>query len=289
MRKPFCYIYRLYYLHGDTTILQVLSASAILVTFAVALLVLRLRLLVWVICRRLFPLVDLLLYLLFGRRPTVIIIAFLPLRASIDLLISHIIPNCLRPRGPDPIYLGRPLLDSPAYHLIKGTVVLVYLLVLQNIKLLLLLLLILLLSRWEVFFFLIRGLLSSRSPEELWFWPRWVCVPSSRIIHSYRMILLNEMIQHVLNIWMFAAVWLRALKNLEIADSSVIVCRGTIFCIRLVKWITPIVCITRIYLMLYNSAAQFLNCIIASARLNASNVDFWGRLIVGRQIIGLQY
>jgi hypothetical protein len=41
--------------------------------------------------------------------------------------------------------------------------------------------------------------------------------------------------------------------------------------------------------VLYNSAAQFLNCIIASSSLNASNISFWGRLIVGRQIIGLQY
>ena len=287
MRKLFCYIYRLNYLHGDTTFFQVLSASAILVTFAVALLVLRLRLLVWVICRRLFPLVELLLYLLFGRRPTVIIIAFLPLRASIDLLISRIIPNCLRPRSPDPIDLRRPLLDSPAYHLIKGAVVLVYLLVLENIELLLLL--ILFLDRWKFFFFLVGGLLGSRSPEELWFWPIWVCAPASRIVFSYRMILLNEMIQHVLNIWMFAAVWMRALKNLEIADSVVIVCRGTIFCIWLVKRITPIVCIIRINLVLYNSATQFLNFIIASSSFNASNVGLWGRLIVGRQIIGLQY
>jgi len=220
----------------------------------------------------------------------VIIIAFLPLRSSIDLLISHIIPNCLGSRGPNPVDLWRSLLDSSAYHLIKGAVVLVYLLVLQNVKLLLLLLMILLLRRLEVIFFLIGGLLSSWSLEELWFWPRLLCVPSSRIVHSYRMILLNEIIQHVLNIWMFAAVWLRALKNLEIADdSAVIVCRGTIFCIRLVKRISPIVCITRINLVLYNCAAQFLNCIIASSSLNASNVDFWGRLIVGRQIIGLQY
>ena len=152
-------------MHGDTTVFQVLSASAVLVTFAVALLVLRARLLVLIIFR--LPLADLLLYLLFGRRPTVIIIAFLPLRSSIDLLISHIIPNCLGSRGPHPVDLWRSLLDSSAYHLIKGAVVLVYLLVLQNIKLLLLLLMILLLRRLEVIFFLIGGLLSSWSLEEL--------------------------------------------------------------------------------------------------------------------------
>ena len=148
-------------MNSDRTLLQVLCAGAVLIAFAIALLVLR-RLLVWIINR--FPLVNL-LYLLF-RRPTLIIVSFLLSRTSYNLLISHIIPNCLRPRGPNPIDLEWSLLDKSACQLIKGAVFLVSLLVLEKMKLLLL---ILLLIVGEVIFILIGGRLSSRSSEELRF------------------------------------------------------------------------------------------------------------------------
>ena len=220
---------------------------------------------------------------------TVIIVAFLPSRTSYNLLIHRIIPDCFRPRGPNPIYLNRSLLDNSACHLIKGAVFLVSLLVLEKMKLLLL---ILLLIVGEVIFLLIGGWLSSRSSEEFRFWTWWVCAPITRILHSCWVILMNELIQHVPSAWLFAAVWLRALKNLEIADSAVKHCRGTLFAVRPIQRFIPIasnvVGITRKNLMLYDSTAQYLISIIASASLNASYVDEWGILVLGNRILGIQ-